>query len=139
MLSIHTLKSGSNKKKKRVGRGNASGHGTYSGKGLKGQKSRSGVSGLKLRGLKAIAFKLPKNKGFVSKKAKNHVIEIVAIGKHFKDGETVNPEALLCKGLIKDTKKPVKILGNSKIAIKNIIFENVLTSQSVKNNISGNE
>ena len=139
MLSIHTLKSGNKTKRKRVGRGNASGHGTYSGKGLKGQKSRSGVSGLKLRGLKAMALKLPKNRGFISKKAKNHIVDIVAIGKHFKDGETVNPEVLLGKGLIKDANKPVKVLGNSKIAVKNIIFENVLISQSVKNNISGNE
>ncbi|MCG2701107.1 50S ribosomal protein L15, partial [Candidatus Parcubacteria bacterium] len=43
-LSLHTIKpaKGATKKRKRIGRGNASGTGTYSGRGLKGQKSRSG-------------------------------------------------------------------------------------------------
>ena len=50
MLSLNTIKKtkGSSKKIKRVGRGNASGHGTYSTRGLKGQKSRSGVSPITL-------------------------------------------------------------------------------------------
>jgi large subunit ribosomal protein L15 len=52
-LSLHTIKpKQANKKKKRVGRGDGSGRGTYCGRGLKGQKSRSGVSGLKKLGLK---------------------------------------------------------------------------------------
>jgi large subunit ribosomal protein L15 len=54
MLTLNSIKKakGSAKGRKRVGRGNASGHGTYSTRGLKGQKSRSGVSGLKRLGMK---------------------------------------------------------------------------------------
>ena len=43
-MQLNNLKNTQKKSKKRVGRGNGSGHGTYSGKGLKGQKSRSGFS-----------------------------------------------------------------------------------------------
>ncbi len=50
--------------KKRVGRGNASGKGSYSGRGLKGQRSRSGgKKGLKLRGLRRLSKRLPKLRG----------------------------------------------------------------------------
>ena len=68
-MQLNNLKNHQKKSKKRVGRGNGSGHGTYSGKGLKGQKSRSGFSlipgfeGGQLRLIK----KLAKLKGF-----KNH-------------------------------------------------------------------
>jgi len=61
---------GSTKKRKRVGRGNSSGHGTYSTRGLKGQKSRSGVSGLKRLGMRQVLLRTPKYKGFKSKLVK---------------------------------------------------------------------
>ena len=77
MLTLKNLKPKKAKKAKRVGRGNASGTGTYAGRGLKGQRSRSGgKGGLKLMGLKQTFSKLPKNKGFTSPHAKLNVINI---------------------------------------------------------------
>ncbi len=58
MLTLNTLQphSGSTKARRRVGRGNSSGRGNYSGRGLKGQKARSGVSGLKRHALKPVSY-----------------------------------------------------------------------------------
>jgi len=70
MITLDNLKpnKGAKKNRKRVGRGNASGSGNYSGKGMKGQKSRSGVTNLKRIGLKATLFSIPKKRGFKSGK-----------------------------------------------------------------------
>ena len=64
-LSLHTIKKpkANSKKRKRIGRGNASGHGTYAGKGQKGQNARSGVSGLKRKGMKQVLLRTPKKRG----------------------------------------------------------------------------
>lgn len=133
MLSLNTIKqsSGRAKKTKRVGRGNASGHGTYSCRGLKGQKSRSGVSGLKRLGLKAQLLQIPKNRGFKSLRAKNQVVSIKAINANFKDGEIVSPETLVAKGLVNSVAIPVKILGKEKLSVK-VSFNKVKMSAGAK-------
>jgi len=137
-LALHTIKpaKGAIKKRKRVGRGNSSGRGTYSGRGLKGQKSRSGVSGLKRLGMKQMLLQTPKKRGFKSDKPKNQVVNLDLINKHFKDGERVNPKSLLRKGLIAKIKLPVKILGKGELKVKNLQFENVKMSESVKEKLS---
>ncbi len=137
MLSLNNLKRsvGATHKKKRVGRGNASGHGTYSTRGLKGQKSRSGVSGLKRLGMRKQLLQTPKLRGFRSLQPKNQIVSVSAINKHFKDGETVNPTALFEKELIKTAGSPVKILGKEKLTVK-AKFEKVAMSAAVKGQIS---
>ncbi|PIY78798.1 MAG: 50S ribosomal protein L15, partial [Parcubacteria group bacterium CG_4_10_14_0_8_um_filter_35_7] len=86
-LSLHNLKSRKRKKRKRVGRGNASGHGTYSGRGLKGQKSRSGgKKGLKLKGFKVIIQNIPKTRGFKSIHPKMEIVNTGDLEKKFKEG-----------------------------------------------------
>ena len=137
MLSLNNIKRsvGATHKKKRVGRGNASGHGTYSTRGLKGQKSRSGVSGLKRLGMRKQLLQTPKLRGFRSLKPKNQVVAVSVINKNFKDGETVSPETLFQKNLIKDAAIPVKILGKEKLAVK-AKFEKVEMSAAVKGQIS---
>lgn len=120
MLSLHSITKtrGSAQKRKRVGRGNSSGRGTYSTRGLKGQKSRSGVSGLKRMGMKKQLMQIPKSRGFKSLNPKNQIVTVKAINNNFKDGETVNPEILLTKKLISSDKKPVKILGKEPLTVK---------------------
>lgn len=136
MLSLNTIKKakGSAKKIKRIGRGNASGHGTYSTKGLKGQKARSGVSNLKRLGMRKQLLSIPKVRGFKSAKPKNQVVSIKAINNNFKDNETVNPITLAAKKLINSAELPVKILGKEKLTVK-VILENVKTSKSVTDQI----
>jgi len=137
-LSLHTIKpaKGSAKKRKRVGRGNASGHGTYSGRGMKGQRSRSGgKSGLKRLGMKQIILQTPKIRGFKSDKPKNQVVNLFDINKNFKEGNTINPRSLLKANLIETIKKPVKILTNGELKINNLEFSNVKISKSVAEQI----
>jgi len=136
MLSLNTIKKtkGSSKKIKRVGRGNASGHGTYSTRGLKGQKSRSGVSGLKRLGMKKQLLAIPKVRGFKSHRPKNQVVSVKAINRNYKDNEIVNPTTLFEKKLINSAELPVKILGKEKLTVK-VTFEKVGSSEPVKGQI----
>src|SRR3989338_10160525 len=92
-LTLDNLKInfGAKKKRKRVGRGNASGHGTYSGRGLKGQRARSGgKKGLKLRGLKQLLKNKPKIGGFRSLKPKMAVVNLSDLENNFSAGEIIN-------------------------------------------------
>lgn len=139
MLSLNTLKpaKGSIKKKKRIGRGNASGHGTYSTKGLKGQKARAGVSRYQLKrlGMKSMLLNLPKNRGFKSEKAKEQVVNIGDLNKFFKDKAKINPKALCRIGLVKNIDAPVKILGRGEFKVKEASFEKVKISASAMEQI----
>jgi len=132
MLSLNSIKKGkgSTKKTKRVGRGNASGHGTYSTRGLKGQNARSGVSNLKRLGMKQQLLQTPKHRGFKSLNDKNQVVSIEDINNNFKDGDKVCPKCLAEKDLIASDKKPVKILGKEKLSVK-VTFEKVKMSSSL--------
>lgn len=133
-LSQNNLKpaKGATKKRKRIGRGNASGQGTYAGKGLKGQRSRSGVSGLKRLGMKKQLLQIPKVRGFKSLKPDNQVVNLTDLTNNFKDGEKVNPKTLVKKGLINTTKSPVKVLGKGELKVKNLEFSDVKMSKTVE-------
>jgi len=135
-MQLHELKPTHKiKKKKRVGRGGK--RGTYSGRGIKGQKSRAGA---KIRpALRDFIKKIPKKRGYRfegRKKEKPQIINLKDLEKYFKEGEVVNPEALLKKGLvskIKGGKMPiVKILGQGTVT-KRLKIENCLVSKSVAN------
>ncbi len=137
-LSLHTIKpaKGAIKKKKRVGRGNSSGHGTYSGRGLKGQRARSGgKSGLKRKGMKQILLQTPKLRGFKSDKPKNQPVNLVDLNKIFKEGQKISPASLLKAGLIDNLKMPAKILGKGELRVKKLEFSNVKISKSVEEQI----
>ena len=134
-LSLHTIRSapGAIKRKKRVGRGNASGHGTYSTRGLKGQRSRAGGRNkLKRLGFKKIWQSLPKKRGFKSDKPKNQVVNLFELDQFFNDGAKINPSSLLKAGLIDTIKTAVKILGKGELTLKNLEFKGVKLSHSAK-------
>lgn len=114
-LSNLTPGKGSRKNKVRRGRGNASGHGTFSGRGIKGQRARSGGrKKLVRRGLKQMLLQLPKSRGFQSQWNKYSVVNLGDLSEVFKAGEKVSPEALVKVKLLKP-KSLVKILGTGKI------------------------
>jgi len=113
-MKINELKPprGSHKKKKRVGRGSGSGRGKTSGRGHKGQKSRSGTKrkfGFE-GGQMPLIRRLPK-RGFKSPQPQSYQIVNVEQLNKFKKDEIVEPKSLKEKGLIKTTRKKVKILG----------------------------
>lgn len=122
------------KTKKRIGRGLSAGQGKTSGRGTKGQKSRSGFNIPKKfeGGQTPLSMRLPKLPGFKSQKPKNEVISLDLISKNFKDGETVNFESLVKKALVSAKSVKVKILNNGKLTVKALLGDGVLTSESVK-------
>lgn len=108
---------GSRKNRKRVGRGNGSGHGTFSGKGIKGQKSRSGVQ--LQRGFEGgqlpIIKRLPRKRGFHNLfRVAYSPVNLSALDT-FAAGTEITPQALYDKGLIESLTKPVKILADGEI------------------------
>jgi len=110
---------GSRKNRKRVGRGNGSGHGTTAGKGNKGQKSRSGVQ--IQRGFEGgqlpIIKRLPRKRGFYNP---NHIqYSPVNVGSlnGFAEGTEITPELLYQTGLIDSLTRPVKILADGDLGL----------------------
>lgn len=131
-LHLHTIKPtpGSTKDRKRVGRGGK--RGTYSGRGLKGQRARSGgKAGTLRRGLKQLVERTHKLSGFKSIHPKPYIVSLDALERRFEDGDKVNPSTLLKKGLIQNTERKVKILSNGDLK-KKLVVENCLASESAK-------
>lgn len=120
-LSPHTIKPGKRTKKnvKRLGRGNASGKGTYASRGLKGQRARSGgKGGLQLRGFRQSLQKVPKLRGFKSKKVKPETITLAALERVCEAGQSIDPYKLAELGLVDDPKKGVKIVASGTLTKK---------------------
>ena len=108
---------GSKHKRKRIGRGDGSGHGTYSGHGVKGQKARSG-GGVRLGfegGQLPITKRLPRKRGFTNRfKTEYSIVNLGELGG-FAPGSKVGPRELLEAGLVKSVKQPIKILSDGEI------------------------
>ncbi len=120
ITTLHTLKGrpGARRGKKRVGRGNASGHGTYSTRGLKGQRARSGGRrGLRKLGMKRIVAALPKIGGFVSKRKRPAQVAIANL-KRFAAGGKVTLVSLKEKGLIHTRARSAKLVGTGTVPAK---------------------
>lgn len=134
MLSLSTIKpaKGSTRAIKRVGRGNASGHGTYSTRGMKGQRSRSGVSGLKRLGMKPMLLNIPKSRGFKSITPKYAVINFTDLNKTFKDNAVVNVSILKRLGVIDVVGRGVKLLGNGELKIKGLVVKGLVASATAR-------
>src|SRR5712671_5608474 len=121
-LNLHSLKPAQPRKdRKRVGRGMGSGKGRYSGRGIKGQKSRSGSHYMRAGfegGQMPLTMRLPKLRGNTSKDAMpvgpfrtyTQPVNIRDLDR-FEAGEEVTPESLKAKGLIRTVRKDVKLLG----------------------------
>ncbi len=124
---------GSKKKKKRVGRGEGSGLGKTSGRGAKGQNSRSG-GGVKAGfegGQMPLQRRLPK-RGFVNIfRVKCRIVNISNIVAAFGPGQSIDPESLIEKGLIKGRKGPIKVLANGEIKDALTIKANMFSKKAV--------
>lgn len=115
------------KRRKRIARGGK--RGGYSGRGIKGQKSRAGA-GIR-PAIRDLMMKLPKTRGrakhsFKSLHEKPAILNLGDIDKRFKDGAIISPETL---NLTK-----VKILGKGEFS-KKLIFKDVLLSKSAHDRI----
>jgi len=108
---------GSKKSRKRVGRGDGSGHGTYSGRGCKGQKSRAGY---KMRpgfegGQLPLIKRLPQKRGFVNIFRTEYSVVNINKLNMFETGSEVTPEKLVAAGVVKSLRHPIKILAEGDI------------------------
>lgn len=139
-MQLHQLKPTHKlKKPKRVGRGGK--RGTYSGKGVKGQNSRAGRKFQPA--IRELIKRYPKLRGYRFKlqnpnyKLQTTVLNLDILEKNFEAGQTVSPEVLLEKRIIRKIKgiaPRIKILGDGKLT-KSLIFENCLVSKQAKDKI----
>lgn len=134
LCNIRPEEKSTGKKRKRVGRGNGSGHGTTSGRGTKGQLSRSGG---KVRlgfegGQMPLHRRIPHLPGFKNTRKKEfNILNISELDK-FKSGDVVDYETLSKKGLLMKKDRPLKILGNGEIKKKLTVKANFFSKSAIE-------
>jgi large subunit ribosomal protein L15 len=128
-LNLSNLKPAQPRKsRKRVGRGLGSGKGRYSGRGLKGQKSRSGSHKMRAGfegGQNPLYMRLGKLRGGSADampvgphRTSTAPVNVATLEERFDAGAEVTPDSLVEKGVLKNTKTDVKILGNGELKKK---------------------
>lgn len=123
---------GSRKAKRIIGRGDASNRGSYSCRGMKGQRARSGgKSGLKLKGFKTVLQSTPKLRGFHSQFIRPVVVLLRDLEKCFNDGDTVNVIALKEKKLLRKNENTAKIVVKGTLT-KKLTINGVQTTKTAK-------
>ncbi len=130
-MRMHDLRpaEGAKKNRKRVGRGDGSGNGSYSGRGMKGQKARSGgqmrpgFEGGQLPIIKA----MPRLRGFHNKyRIEYSEINVDQLGGFAANSE-VSVATLEQAGILKDAKKPIKVLGRGELSVTLVVVAQKFT------------
>jgi large subunit ribosomal protein L15 len=140
-LNLSNLKPAQARKdRKRVGRGLGSGKGRYSGRGIKGQKSRAGSHKMRAGfegGQMPVSMRTAKQRGSTSKDAmpigpfRTYSQPVnVALLDTFDAGTEVTPELLKERGLIRSTRKDVKILGNGDLKTKLTVVAHAVSASA---------
>ena len=133
-MQQNTIKSNQPRKnKKRVGRGDGSGNGSYSGRGMKGQKSRSGggvrpgFEGGQLPMIK----RLPSLRGFTNVfKKQFNAVNLDRILEKFPEGGDIETKDLVGARVIRDNGHPTKILGRGEVTVALSIEANKFTKSA---------
>jgi large subunit ribosomal protein L15 len=121
-MELHDLHPapGAKRPRKRVGRGPGSGNGKTAGRGHKGQRSRSGFSrryGFE-GGQMPLVRRIPK-RGFTNIfRVEFQVVNLRDLERVFADGDTVSPEEMIDKGLVRGGKRLVKVLADGELSKK---------------------
>jgi len=143
-LNLSNLKPAqAQKARKRVGRGLGSGKGRYSGRGIKGQKSRAGSHYMRAGfegGQMPSYMRMGKQRGATSKDAmpigpfrtSNWSVNVRDLEQRFKAGAEVTPEALAQAGLIRNLKLDVKILGHGELKAKLVVSAHSFSKSAVE-------
>ena len=134
-MKLHEIQPapGARRSRRRVGRGPGSGLGKTSGRGHKGQKSRSGYSRKRAfeGGQMPLARRLPK-RGFVNIFRKEYrVVNLDRLGG-FEAGAVVNPETLEANGLLKKGRAAIKILGDGEVKVALTVHAHRFTRSAVE-------
>lgn len=134
MIELHTLKPepGSKKRRKRVGRGIGSGHGKTATRGTKGQKARDTIPPGFEGGQTPIHRRLPVRVGFRNvNRIEYAIVNVGTLAQRFQPNDTVTPEVLLERRIIRKLKDGLKILGDGDITIPLTIHAHAV-SQSAR-------
>jgi large subunit ribosomal protein L15 len=131
-LSAHP---GSKKAPKRIGRGNGSGNGTYCGRGVKGQGSRTGKGKFNAAfegGQTPLFRRLPKMRGFTAyNPAEFAIVNVEALAKLAAAGTTaIDAIVLHEKGLVRKSGLALKILGNGNIDVAISVKANKISAEA---------
>jgi len=136
-MMIHeiTAQAGAHRKRLRVGRGESSGHGKTCGRGTKGSGARAGAM-IKVGsegGNLPLFRRLPK-RGFNNKEfaQKFSIINVSDLEKFFDAGTTVDITAMINKGLVRDERHPVKVLGDGELTKKLTVIAGKFTKQAAE-------
>ena len=143
-MKIHDLRpaEGSKKARKRVGRGIAGGQGKTAGRGTKGQRSRAGASipAWFEGGQTPLHIRLPKLRGFRNiNDIEYEVVNVGAISEAVEAGRfevvknapiTINPDTLKDAGLVRNGRKPVKILGHGGVSARLFVLADAFTKSA---------
>lgn len=133
-MELNTLRpaKGAKKPRKRVGRGPGSGTGKTAGRGHKGQKSRSGYSrryGFE-GGQMPLVRRIPK-RGFTNIfRVEVQIVNLRDLERVFADGDSINPEVLAERGLIRKSEAPVKVLGSGSLSKKLTVHAHKFSSSA---------
>ncbi len=143
-LNLSNLKPAQKRRdRKRVGRGLGSGDGRYSGRGLKGQKARSGSHKMRAGfegGQMPLYMRVPKQRGSTSKDAmpvgpfrtQTFALNVRDLEERFEDGDDVTLDALVAARLIKHTRRDVKILGVGELTKKLNVHAHGFSASAVR-------
>ncbi len=143
-LNLSNLKPAqAQKARKRVGRGMGSGKGRYSGRGIKGQKSRAGSHMMRpgFEGGQMPAYmRMGKQRGSTSKDAmpigpfrtQTWSVNVRDLEKRFAAGAEVTPEALVAAGLTRNLQRDVKILGHGDLTVKLAVSAHAFSKSAVE-------
>jgi large subunit ribosomal protein L15 len=138
-MKLHDLRpaKGSKRQSKRVGRGDSSGSGKTAGRGMKGQKARSGgnIPPYFEGGQLPLVRRLPRIRGFTNIfKTEFSTVNLDRLNERFRKGEEVTPATLTEVGLIKSSEELVKVLGRGELE-KPLIVKAHGFSQSARTKI----
>lgn len=136
-MKLHDLRPdpGAKKKKTRVGRGISAGKGKTAGRGTKGQGARSGGGkGPYFEGGQLpLVRRLPFKRGFTNIfRIEYQEVNVDVLEEKFEAGETVNPQILAERGLVRDAEKPVAILGRGDLSKKLTVHAHRFTKSAAE-------
>lgn len=117
-MDQHTLRqpAGAKRPRKRLGRGNATGQGTYAGRGLKGQKARNNIKPGFEGGQNPLVRRVPKLRGFRNfRRVEFQAVNLEDLATRFESGATVDGESLAAAHLIDGADEPFKVLGRGEL------------------------
>lgn len=133
MLHEVTALAGAHKRRKRLGRGEASGHGKTCGRGNKGDQARSGGGARPLTegGQMPLFRRLPK-RGFSNFRFRTQfeIVNIGTLNERFEDGATVDIDALKKLRLVRGAKPLVRILGDGKLGKRLTVVAHVFSAKA---------